>query len=319
MKKQAYLQILDRCNQKCVFCKSPSGGAADISFEEAKKRILQLAKEKVSVLHITGGEPTLHLKLVQIVRFAKESGIKKIEIQSNGQNFSDKNYVLRLIKAGLSAAHVALHDYSEKNSNKTRGVNSGFRRTLKGIKVCLKLGLPVKIIHVIYSGNYKNLPRFVDFLRKNFSGISYLNLSLAAPEGRALDLKWPVPDYVKLKPYLKKAIEKAEKWGVSFDVSEIVPLCVVEGHENRAVSTRFMLDKLAITDDFYKNKKRHGIKFSGMPQKKDQKSVQCAKCSLDKICAGFHPDYTRIRGFSAFVPSKKSLKKVLEKFSNYKK
>ena len=58
-------------------------------------------------LVLSGGEPTLHPQLADLIRFAKSLGaFDVIEMQSNGVKCADMAYARELVEAGLEQGHV---------------------------------------------------------------------------------------------------------------------------------------------------------------------------------------------------------------------
>lgn len=324
MEKQAYFQITDRCNQSCVFCLRPSDNPIDINFNKLKIDINSMVEDGVNRVYVTGGEPTLHKDLFKIIRYIKKAGIPRVDLQTNGVNLADKKLVLNLKKAGIETIYFALHDYTEKLSGKTRGVNGYLKKTLAGIRNSIEQGLTTCVVHVIYSGNYKKLPLFIDFLKLNFPNIDDVNLSLISTQGRAMTNKWTIPKYSRIKPYLINAIKKCKEWGVHFNISAKVPLCIIKGYEEYAISTIFMVENLIIFNRYINDAKgdlssNNKVAFKDIGKDGPNKAPQCKKCTVNKICSGFYEDYAKVWGYDDFIPYKDDIQNILNKFINYKK
>lgn len=323
MDKQAYFQITERCNQACVFCLRPAEDAKDVELKELKRSIDEMSKEGVNRVYITGGEPMLHKDLFKIISYLKKVKISQIDLQTNGVALANKKLTSDLKKAGINTIYFSLNDHTEKLSVKTRGVKGCFKKTLAGIRNCLNQELKVYINHVVYQDNYKKLPQFIDFLKNNFPTISYLNLSLVSPQGRALSNEWTIPKYSEIKPYLVRSINKCKKWGIHFNVSAKVPLCIIKGYEEFAISTIFMIDELVILNRYINHDKgdisnNNDLLFKDIGKDGPNKAPQCKKCTVNKICSGFYEGYADIWGYGDFVPYKENVENILKKFTNYK-
>jgi len=323
MAKQLFMEITKKCNQNCIFCIHPYNrkDATDVDFEFIKKRIREAIKEKVDYFLISGGEPTMHKNILEIVSYAKKLKIKNIELQSNGQNLSNMSFVKKLKKNGITKINVSFHAHTEKLLNSIRGVNKGYHKTIRGMKNCLKAGIKLGIIIVNCSENYKKLPGLIKFIDKNFAEADNINISLVAPEGRVLNNTKLVMKYSDFKPYLIKALEICKKSKIkNFDVSSTVPLCLVDGYENHVISTIFLLTKHVIIDDHCNVLKIKDIKskeFNNLDDNLAGKAPQCSKCTLNSICVGFFPKYGEINGYDDFIPSKKSLKDIVKQIKKY--
>lgn len=97
------------CNQKCIFCtvdKYDDCGSKKyiteptlygMTTEDANRDILA---RKPYELTFTGGEPLLRKDLIEVIDFAKENGVQRVVVNTNGVLLSDMKYVDRLKNAG---------------------------------------------------------------------------------------------------------------------------------------------------------------------------------------------------------------------------
>ncbi len=309
-----YVQINTTCNQKCVFCNRPpeTNEKQIFKLEDVKKRIEKISKNpKVKKVVFTGGEPLLYPHLSEVIRWAKKYSFVT-EIQTNGTLLSvDK--LSELKKAGLDIINLAFHSHKKDISNKLRRVDFGFNEIEENLKLLNKMGFETHIIHVINSLNYKDLPEFIDYVNDMNLQAFRLNLSLIVPEGWAWENKWIVPRMSDIKPYLIKAMKRCKKYNIQFDISEIVPLCIVEGFEEYAVSTLFKISNLEIIDDYLTGER--SLDFANPSSHYAAKAPQCQKCTLNDLCAGFYPRLKELYGVDDFIPRKDDPSLVLKKIS----
>ena len=251
-----FIILNTNCNQKCIYCSREPTKHLNQTSE------LGVVKKKISKLSIssgfkkvifTGGEPLLYPHLTTVIRFAKNLGLRT-EIQTNGTLLG--KYIIELKKSGLDQIYFAFPSHKEDTSNNLRGTNVGFEDTVKNLILANKMDFSLHIIHVINSLNYKELPNFVDFIYHLKLKRAHINFSLICPVGWAWKNKWIIPRMRDVKPYLIKAMEKCKKYDFQFDVSEIVPLCCVDGFEDHAISTSFKISKFEINDDYNTGKRR---------------------------------------------------------------
>ena len=298
-----YIQTNTTCNQKCVFCNRPPIGGYNkgdaVQYKNIKKKINQLSRDPyIKRVIFTGGEPVLYPELAKIIHHTKKYGFIT-EIQTNGTLLS-RDKLLEFKKAGLDIINFAFHSHKKKTSNKLRGVNFGHEKIINNLKLANKLGFEIHIIHVINSINYKDLPEFIEYINHLELKDLYLNLSIVVPEGWAWENKWIIPRMIKIKPYLIKAMKKCKRYNLKFDVSEIVPLCIVNGFEDHAISTLFKLSNVKISDDYYTGSRV--LDFVNTSTEQAIKAPQCKNCSFDKICAGFYPRLKELYGVDDFIP-----------------
>jgi GTP 3',8-cyclase len=91
-RKIEYLRIsvTDKCNFRCVYCMPPEGlqwlpKSEILSYEEIAGIVSQLAREGVSRLRITGGEPTIRPSIDKLIAMLRAiDGIEDIALSTNG-------------------------------------------------------------------------------------------------------------------------------------------------------------------------------------------------------------------------------------------
>ena len=100
--------MTQRCNLKCKHCYAqavPIDGKDDISTEQAKVMISDLAAYGCPVMLFSGGEPTVREDLVELASFAKSKGMRAV-ISTNGTLIT-KAKAKELKSVGLSYVGIS--------------------------------------------------------------------------------------------------------------------------------------------------------------------------------------------------------------------
>jgi cyclic pyranopterin phosphate synthase len=155
------ISVTDRCNFRCTYCmpKEIFGrGFAFLpreqllTFEEITRLARTFAREGVSKIRLTGGEPLLRRDLEQLVSML--AGIKEITdvaLTTNGSALAAKANTLKA--AGLSRVTVSLDALDDDTSAAMNDVAFPVARVLAGIDAAAAAGLrPVKINMVVKRG-----------------------------------------------------------------------------------------------------------------------------------------------------------------------
>lgn len=83
----ALIEVTNNCNLKCPTCYADSNKGNYLSLEKIE-RMLDFYQEaeggKAEVLQISGGEPTLHPQIIEIIKLAKKKQIKSVMLNTNG-------------------------------------------------------------------------------------------------------------------------------------------------------------------------------------------------------------------------------------------
>ncbi len=175
-----------RCNLKCVHCYAQARDEAfknEMSTEEGKALIDDLAGFGVPVLLFSGGEPLMRKDLPDLAGYAVEKGMRAV-ISTNGALITpEKARILKEI--GLSYVGVSL-DGMEPIHDRFRGVKGAFKSAMTGIENCQAAGIKVGLRFTINKFNVSEIPAVFDLLEaREIPRICFYHLVYA---GRGSDL-----------------------------------------------------------------------------------------------------------------------------------
>jgi len=155
-----------RCNLKCVHCYAQ---AKDIEFkdelstEEGKALIDDLAAFGSPVMLFSGGEPTMRKDLPELAAYAREKGMRAV-ISTNG-TLIDKPLAKKLKEVGLSYVGISLDGIRETN-DRFRGMQGAFDAALRGLHNCQEEGIKVGLRFTINKQNVMDIPAIFDLLEE---------------------------------------------------------------------------------------------------------------------------------------------------------
>ncbi|MDE7065765.1 MAG: 12,18-didecarboxysiroheme deacetylase [Desulfovibrionaceae bacterium] len=154
-----------RCNLKCVHCYAQAldeHGRDDISTEQAKTMIDDLAAYGAPVMLFSGGEPLVRQDLTELAKHATLKGMRAV-ISTNGTLIT-REKARELKEVGLSYVGISL-DGLESVHDHFRGVPGAFRKALQGIENCQAEGLKVGLRFTINKRNAGEVPGIFGLLR----------------------------------------------------------------------------------------------------------------------------------------------------------
>jgi MoaA/NifB/PqqE/SkfB family radical SAM enzyme len=108
-----------QCNNDCIMCSVEKFGGYNVSYNDIYKKIKENREHKNSI-SFTGGETTEHFDIIKIIKTAKQFGYNDISVDTNGRNFSDKNFLEKMIEAGLDGVFAAIHGPKEIHNKITQ-------------------------------------------------------------------------------------------------------------------------------------------------------------------------------------------------------
>lgn len=153
-----------RCNLKCVHCYSHSKDIKyddELTTQEGKALIDDLAQFGSPVMLFSGGEPLMRKDLVELASYAVDSGMRAV-ISTNGTLITEEK-AKELKDVGLSYVGVSLDGLKETN-DRFRGVPGAFDRALRGIHACRAAGIKVGLRFTINKRNAHDIPGIFDLL-----------------------------------------------------------------------------------------------------------------------------------------------------------
>lgn len=155
-----------RCNLKCVHCYSQSCNEdyeGELTDEQAKAMIRDLAAFKAPVLLFSGGEPLMRQDMYELGAYAKKQGMRPV-ISTNGTLIT-KSAASKIKETGFGYVGISLDGVGETN-DRFRGVKGAFDAALKGFENCLSIGQKVGLRLTLTKDNIHDLPAIFDLIEE---------------------------------------------------------------------------------------------------------------------------------------------------------
>ena len=166
------VSITDRCNYRCVYCRSGEDGIpfSELPMPDYIRIVRVFVSLGIEKVRITGGEPLLRKELVTMVSelaaMTTTSGKRlDVAITTNGHLLA--NLAQPLKDAGLSRVTVSMDAVDRDKFARITRVPNGYDAVVAGIRAAKRAGLePVKVNAVILRGfNEDQIVPFARFSR----------------------------------------------------------------------------------------------------------------------------------------------------------
>jgi len=204
------ISITDRCNYRCVYCRTGNEGAqyADLKLAEYLRMVRILISLGIEKVRITGGEPLLRRGLVDFVREVSElrtPGGRKLDVAITTNGHLLEQLAQPLKDSGLSRITVSMDAVDPEKFARITRVAGGFERVLAGIRAAKRAALdPVKVNCVLLRGfNDDQIVEFAKFSRDEGVIVRFIEF-MPLEEGRV----WS-PDVVVT---LDEIVKELSKW-----------------------------------------------------------------------------------------------------------
>lgn len=159
--REVCLFLTLNCNQKCRYCHRFLG-IDEVSFEDNQKTINRIAEDGIENITFTGGEPLLYPYILELVKLAKQKGLK-IKIISNGEILAS-NTEMREIYNYLDSITLSI-DSVNNEINKKLGRGEKHFENIKTVLDSLnKYKIKTNINTVVSKVNLGSLEELGEFL-----------------------------------------------------------------------------------------------------------------------------------------------------------
>ena len=222
------VSITDRCNYKCVYCRTGEVGAQypELGIDEYIRLIRLFVELGITKVRLTGGEPLLRRGLIDLVR--ELAGLRTITGEPLNLALTTNGHLLESLAAPLRAAGlhrvtVSMDAVDAPTFERITRIPGSFETVLRGVRAAREAGLtPVKINCVLLRGfNDDQVEGFAHFARREDVVVRFIEF-MPLEEGRLWTPEIVVP--------LKEIVER---------IGRVLPLIELMPNEPSETARRY--------------------------------------------------------------------------------
>ena len=215
----ANVVVTNRCHLSCWYCFFYAKEGESIyepSLAELNKIFLNLRSQKpipANALQITGGEPTMHPKIVEVVELAKKAGFDQIQLNTTGINLANNpELAMKLRYAGVSTLYMSYDGVSKRANPKNHW------EVPKILDVARKANIGIVLVPtVIRTVNDHELGAMINFALNNSDIIRAVNFQPVSLVGRMPSRlrekqRISIPGAIKLIEQQTNGVVAKEDW-----------------------------------------------------------------------------------------------------------
>ena len=154
--------VTHACNLACSHCYAAEGGGSELSTEEAKAVVGDLARFGVPVVLFSGGEPFMRRDVFDLAELAREKGMR-VTFSTNGTLIDDAA-ADRLRDLGVSYVGISI-DGTEAVHDAFRRRKGAYRESVAAIRRLLARGVKVGLRVTMTRDNVACIPEIFSFMR----------------------------------------------------------------------------------------------------------------------------------------------------------
>ncbi len=184
----AIWETTQACDLACVHCRAcaqPLRSSLELTTDEAKRLIDEIAAMEVPVFVLTGGDPLKRPDIFELVKYASSRKVR-ISLTPSATPLLTRDSIVRLKECGLARLAVSLDGPTAATHDAFRRVPGSYQWTLDAVRWARKIGLPVQINTTITRHNLAMIDDTIALLET--LDITLWSVFFLVPTGRGSDI-----------------------------------------------------------------------------------------------------------------------------------
>jgi radical SAM protein len=180
----AIWEVTQSCDLACKHCRAaaqPIAHPDQLSTEEGKRVIDQIAEMKIPIFVFTGGDPLKRPDVYELIRYAAEKGVK-VAVTPSATPLLTREAIFKMKEAGVARLGISLDGSCPEIHDKFRGLPGAWARTIQAIEWAGEAGLPIQVHSTISRHNAHDLDNLCSLFEK--LAIVMWNVFFLVPVGR---------------------------------------------------------------------------------------------------------------------------------------
>ena len=180
----AIWEVTQACDLACVHCRAsaqPDRHPRELSTDEGRGLIDQIAAMGVPVFVLTGGDPLKRPDLFELIGHARKRGVH-VSLTPSATPLLTKDVVGRLKDAGLARLAVSMDGARAETHDAFRGMAGSFARTLDTVRWANEVGLPAQVNTTLSRKNIREIDELVALMEQ--LQITLWSVFFLVPTGR---------------------------------------------------------------------------------------------------------------------------------------
>lgn len=232
-----YIKLTQACSHHCLTCPCSKSDEdrTELSLDEVRATVEKGLEHGLDSVILSGGEPTLHSRIVDVVRYLVSRPVK-IGFLTTGESFADDCFMSALLKeapAERLRILVAIHSFDEEKHDAITNCPGSLARSLLGMRKAVDVGISVTMKYLVTQTTYRDMPEYI----REYDRIFPVNVPLVIDNidycGTAFKARERLKvSFAESRPYLEGlldfAVELAEHGRVRSVQVFDTPLCAVD-------------------------------------------------------------------------------------------
>ena len=295
------LHLTYTCPERCVFCSEAHRMAAYKPFAVTWGRVATIlrthAMRGITAVHLTGGEPSIHPRFVDVLKLAKKLGMRT-SVGTIGTMLSRPDFAA-LALPQLDEALFSIHGPNAEIHDAITGRDGSFKQVTSALKLAVahRSDFGAFVNTVVTQANIEALPETVALVAS--LGAKLIIISNTTPEGHGEDryktLAVPLETLARVLPQIPA------KSGSAIVRFFGVPMCLLGEHATHSNDLHW---DPRVTVEWQTEPGR--VAFTGIyswaPDRRRVHVEACTDCKRNGVCSGVFDKYASLWSTDALCP-----------------
>ena len=308
--KKIYIEITNACNLNCSFCFAHGGEHDDQpALDELKNAVRTISEKcKKPLLQLSGGEPTLHPEIFEILRYLAAKPIARVGFLTTGERFCQPEFmkkVLEIMPAERLRITVALHSFDAQKHDDFVGRVGSWQESYEALQAASRAGIGCSLKYIISRPTYRDFEEYVREYYARFSPnveLTVCNLDFCGV-GEELRNRLKV-SFAETRPILESALDYVEARAKEGERRVVrifdAPFCAIDPYY-----WRYLVSQAKASQAIY-----HAPSVEGRAPKRNLANDSapffgpCKSCQVAEFCPGTWRTAGEVCGDDAFKPFK---------------
>jgi len=180
----AIWEVTQSCDLACKHCRAaaqPIPHPDQLTHEEGKALIDQIAEMQIPVFVFTGGDPLKRADVFELIRYAASKNVR-VAVTPSATPLLTREAIFKLKEAGVVRLGISLDGSTPEIHDAFRGLPGAWARTIKAIEWANEAGIPIQVHSTISRHNQHDLDGLCNLFEK--LAIVMWNVFFLVPVGR---------------------------------------------------------------------------------------------------------------------------------------
>ena len=198
------IEVNSVCNMDCPLCFAEARPGFNLSLPEVEQMLDDFVRTEGTpeVIQFSGGEPTLHPRIIEFVLAAKARGIRLVMINTNGKRIARDDRFIERLAAVKPTLYFQFDGFDSETYRILRGEPNILEEKLLALDRLAQTGIDVTLVPAIERGvNEHEVGRIIDFAIKH-PAVRGINFQPAFHAGRHVThnplTRMTIPDVLRL-------------------------------------------------------------------------------------------------------------------------